>query len=77
MDEKKEPEMEYDIYPHPKMAEKKKDLGCWLEEYKSCGCSFVAKRKRDLLGYCERHGTDRKRVIKLPHPMECGYAGNG
>jgi hypothetical protein len=26
MDEKKELEMEYDIYPHPKMAEKKKKM---------------------------------------------------
>ena len=30
----------------------------WLEGYR-CGCSSDAKRKKDLLGYCAKHGDDR------------------
>ena len=38
-----------------------KTLG-WWEEY-SCGCtSDTVKRKRDLLGYCGKHGGDRKNI---------------
>lgn len=52
-------------------------VGVWLEEYKHCGCSFVAEKKSELLGYCPKHANDRRRVIKLPKPVPCGYAGVG
>jgi hypothetical protein len=57
------------------MDEKKEEKGRWMEEYKTCGCSFVAKLRRELPGYCSRHGTDRRRVTKLPKAIEAGYAG--
>lgn len=39
----------------------------WFEEYR-CGCvSEVVKRKRDLLGYCGKHGEDRRHVHRI-HP---------
>ncbi len=34
----------------------------WWEEYR-CGCvSETVKRKKDLLGYCPKHGEDRRHV---------------
>jgi hypothetical protein len=34
----------------------------WYEEYR-CGCvSETVRRKRDLLGYCPKHGEDRRAV---------------
>ena len=43
------------------MKDKKKenDIENWIEDYKKCGCSSGAKRKKDLLGYCKIHGNDR------------------
>ena len=38
----------------------------YMEEYKTCSCTQIERRKSDLLGYCSRHGTDKKRVTKLP-----------
>lgn len=38
----------------------------WLEEYRHCGCTFLARVRRELLGYCEKHGNDRRRVHRLP-----------
>lgn len=36
----------------------------WYEEYR-CGCvSPLARVKRDLLGYCPRHGNTTARVYK-------------
>jgi hypothetical protein len=32
----------------------------WIEEYKSCACSFVARIKAELPGYCPKHGNDRR-----------------
>jgi len=37
----------------------------WMEEYKHCSCSQIERKKSDLLGYCRRHGNDRKYVVKL------------
>ena len=34
----------------------------WMEEYANCGCSSDAPRRRELLGYCRYHGTQRKHV---------------
>lgn len=31
----------------------------WLEQFQPCGCTFVALRRRDLVGYCGRHGGSR------------------
>jgi hypothetical protein len=39
----------------------------WLEEYERCGCSNVTNTKAEALGYCPRHGTDRRRITKLPN----------
>ncbi len=40
--------------------------GAWyMEEYR-CGCTFVAKLKRDLIGYCAYHGHDRRNVYRVP-----------
>ena len=37
----------------------------WYEEYQKCGCiSGIAKRRKDLLGYCPKHGTDRARLYR-------------
>lgn len=34
----------------------------WFEDY-SCGCvSQVVERKKDLPGYCEKHGNDRRQA---------------
>ena len=52
----------------------------WLkqaEEYERCSCTQIEKRKKDLLGYCSRHFTDRKRVTKIPDIGEKGWVGNG
>jgi hypothetical protein len=36
-------------------------IGFW-EEYR-CGCvSETVNRRRDLMGYCPKHGEDRRRV---------------
>lgn len=52
-----------------------------LEEYKGCGCSYMSCRRDELPGYCQRHGTDRRRVTKLPagslKDEDLGYAGVG
>lgn len=43
----------------PKPIPPQKIVG-WWEDYK-CGCvSEVVRRKRDLLGYCGKHGADRR-----------------
>ncbi len=49
----------------------------WLEEYKSCGCSNVTVTKAYALGYCPTHGTDRRRITKVPSGMEVGYVRCG
>lgn len=36
----------------------------WFEEYR-CGCiSETVDRKKDLLGYCEKHGDNRVGVFR-------------
>ena len=50
----------------------------WMEEYKRCHCTVVARIKRDLLGYCPRHLEDRMhKPIRVPDEWPTGYAGNG
>ena len=39
----------------------------YMEEYKHCSCTQIEHKKSDLMGYCRRHGNDRKYVIKLPN----------
>jgi hypothetical protein len=42
----------------------------WFEEYRTCGCiSETVKRKRDLLGYCAKHGSRRAATY---HEMQDG-----
>ncbi|MCP4899700.1 MAG: hypothetical protein GY906_22265 [bacterium] len=56
----------------PKVAKRK---WVWLEEYKKCHCSNVTELKKDAVGYCPRHGTDRQRINKIPGAgMELGLA---
>ena len=59
------------------LARAEKLMGRWLEEFKHCACSYVAASKKELMGYCPRHANDRRRVTKLPKPIEAGYAGVG
>ncbi len=37
----------------------------WTEQYRGCGCISEASRKKDLLGYCGKHGSDAITVYKL------------
>ena len=48
--------------------------GRWMEEYETCSCSYVAKFKKCLPGYCSNHGTNRKYVYKLVEPTIIGWA---
>jgi len=38
----------------------------WIEWYRLCGCSNVTKLRRELPGYCPRHGSDRRSYHKIP-----------
>ncbi len=38
----------------------------YLEEYQRCGCTNIEFSRDDLLGYCPRHGTDRKYAKRIP-----------
>jgi hypothetical protein len=40
----------------------------WFEDY-TCGCvSDIVRFKKDLLGYCGQHGTDRRQIRHVNHP---------
>lgn len=40
----------------------RKTIVGWWEEYE-CGCvSSTERRKKDLLGYCAKHGNNRRHV---------------
>lgn len=40
----------------------KERIAGWIEEYR-CGCvSAVVKDRKQLLGYCNKHGESSKRV---------------
>ena len=46
----------------------RKRITGWYEHYK-CGCtSDVVARKRDLVGYCGRHGENRSTIHKVDDP---------
>jgi hypothetical protein len=52
----------------------------WMEEYAHCSCTNVTKTKAEALGYCENHGTERRRITRLPNsdpPMELGFLNIG
>lgn len=39
----------------------------WFEEYKGCTClSDYMLRKKNLVGYCGKHGGDRNRLHWFP-----------
>ena len=39
----------------------------WFEEYR-CGCSFMSRTKKELPGYCAKHGDSRRnKPVKLPN----------
>jgi len=48
-------------------------IGRWLEEDR-CGCSFVAKTKGELIGYCGKHGENRRNIYRLPEATQCGLS---
>jgi len=59
-------------------TQRKAPSHAWFEEYEVCSCSYMARTKAELPGYCERHGTNRRRKpIKLPNVEDgdLGYAG--
>jgi len=38
----------------------------WFEEYR-CGCvSGFTQARKNLLGYCPKHGADRRHVHRVP-----------
>lgn len=41
----------------------------WCEQYRGYGCSTVVPRKKDLVGYCAKHGGDRSLIIRVPSGM--------
>lgn len=49
----------------------------WLEQYERCACTCVRLLKKDLLGYCPRHYTNRRSVMLVDDVFEgeYGYAG--
>ncbi len=50
----------------------------WFEEYRTCGCSFVADKLSELPGYCPRHFHDKRRRTRLPDMgFERGHVGTG
>ena len=53
----------------------------YLEIYKNCACTVAAREKRDLRGYCPRHGNEKRRIDRLPgadwKDEDLGYAGVG
>ncbi len=58
----------------------KRHLGpmIWFEEYRTCSCSFVADLRRDLPGYCPRHGHNKRRRLQLPdNGIVRGYVETG
>lgn len=52
----------------------------WMEEYKTCSCTFLAEKKSELPGYCEKHGNDYRHRISMvltkeeEKKMKMGYA---
>lgn len=41
----------------------------WIEQYQPCGCISEAETKKELLGYCARHGGDAKTRYHMPKSM--------
>lgn len=48
----------------------------WIEQYQPCGCSSDAPRKKDLLGYCAQHGSERKIIYKIDRQKYHDENGN-
>lgn len=49
--------------------------GYWIEEYKGCGCSLVARRRDELVGYCSKHGNNRQSTpYRMPEAAPVGMA---
>lgn len=48
-------------------------VGVWLEEFK-CGCSNVTATKKEALGYCPKHGEDKRHSYKLVEPIKIGLS---
>lgn len=47
----------------------------YFEEY-SCGCvSEVVRRKRDLVGYCGKHGNNKRHVHRVDPRMDKKHWG--
>jgi hypothetical protein len=41
----------------------------WIEEY-SCGCSSSTSTRRELLGYCKKHGASRKNIYRIVYKQK-------
>ena len=47
------------------MSDRTKLVNRWFEAY-SCGCvSAYERRKKDLLGYCGKHGDERNGIWRV------------
>lgn len=50
----------------------------WLEQFQPCGCTYVALKRSELMGYCGRHGGDRSKSplmrIEVDSEADLGYA---
>lgn len=46
-------------------------VGKWLKEYK-CGCLHVTATRKEALGYCAKHGEDRRHIYKLDEAVAIG-----
>lgn len=50
----------------------------WYEEYKHCSCSMVVDTRAELLGYCRRHGHDKRRRLRIPDEgIDRGFVETG
>jgi hypothetical protein len=59
------------------MPKRRRPKWVYLEEYRGCGCTNVTVARRDAVGYCPKHLTDRRRIAKMPGTLTLGYAGTG
>ena len=41
----------------------------WIQHYK-CGCVDTQDRKKDLMGYCGKHGSDSLETLKVPFEVK-------
>lgn len=48
----------------------------WMEEFERCHCTNAVRTKREMLGYCEKHGNKRQYIHRVqPEGVNVGHAG--